>query len=335
MTNEGRRGSEKLDRPKSRDASPNGSFPLPLRTFAPKVACKASTNNEEGTMSSPLRTMSGRTCMITGATSGIGRATALALADQGASLFLVARDIVKGETLAATIRNRGGKAETLIADLSSQAQIRQLAATFLDRGEPLHVLINNAGVVNLQHKRTVDDVEEVFAVNHLAYFLLTHLLLDRLKASAPARILNVASEAHKLSPIQFEDIGFAANYRSMKVYGQSKLANILFTYELARRLEGSGVTVNCLHPGAVSTGLGKNNGRIAQTLIGFLRPFFRTPEKGAETSVYLASAAAIEGITGRYFSNCREKRTSRVSYDVNVGQRLWQLSEKMTGICAS
>lgn len=286
-------------------------------------------------MSSPASTMRDRTCMITGATSGIGRATALALADQGASLFLVARDAAKGEELAGAIRARGGKAQSLTADLSSQAQIRKLANTFLDLGESLHVLINNAGVVNLQHKLTEDGVEEVFAVNHLAYFLLTHLLLDRLKASAPARIINVASEAHKLSPVQFEDIGFADNYRSMKVYGQSKLANVLFTYELARRLEGSGVTVNCLHPGAVSTGLGKNNGRIAQTLIGFLRPFFRTPEKGAATSIYLASANAVEGITGKYFSNCREKRTSRVSYDVSVGQRLWQLSETMTGISSS
>ena len=249
--------------------------------------------------------------MITGATSGIGHATALALADRGASLVLVCRNEAKGRTLVDEIRSRGGEVQLLLADLSSQAEIRRLSVEFLAQGQPLHVLINNAGVVNLQHKLTVDGIEEVFAVNHLAYFLLTNLLLDRIKASAPARIVNVSSEAHKLSPIQFDDLGFERNYRSMKVYGQSKLANVLFTYELARRLDGSRVTVNCLHPGAVSTGLGKNNGRIAQALIGMLRPFFRTPEKGAETSIFLASAPQVEGISGRYFYNCRDKRTSR------------------------
>jgi len=270
--------------------------------------------------------------MITGATSGIGRATTLALAEQGACLFLVVRDAAKGEDLAASVRSRGGEAHVLRGDLSSQAEIRRLAAEFLAVQRPLHVLLNNAGVVNLQPKRTVDGIEEVFAVNHLAYFLLTHLLLDRLKESAPARIINVASEAHKLSPIQFDDLAFERRYRSMKVYGQSKLANILFTYELARRLEGSRVTVNCLHPGAVSTGLGHNNGRLAQTLIGFLRPFFRTPEKGAETSVYLASSPLLAAISGQYFYNCREKRTSRASYDRAVAQRLWDLSLQLTGL---
>ena len=286
-------------------------------------------------MPDATRTMAGRTCMITGATSGIGHATALALADRGASLVLVCRNEAKGRTLVDEIRSRGGEVQLLLADLSSQAEIRRLSVEFLAQGQPLHVLINNAGVVNLQHKLTVDGIEEVFAVNHLAYFLLTNLLLDRIKASAPARIVNVSSEAHKLSPIQFDDLGFERNYRSMKVYGQSKLANVLFTYELARRLDGSRVTVNCLHPGAVSTGLGKNNGRIAQALIGMLRPFFRTPEKGAETSIFLASAPQVEGISGRYFYNCRDKRTSRASQDAATAARLWETSARITALAVT
>lgn len=277
-------------------------------------------------------TMAGRTCMITGATSGIGQATALALAEQGAAIVLVCRNETKGRALMDVIRKRGGAAHLMLADLSSQAEIRRLSAEFLAQQQPLHVLINNAGVVNLQRKLTVDGIEEVFAVNHLAYFLLTNLLLERLKASAPARIVNVSSEAHKLSPIQFDDLGFERKYASMKVYGQSKLANVLFTYELARRLEGSGVTVNCLHPGAVSTGLGQNNGRFAQAIIGMLKPFFRTPEKGAETSIFLAASPKVEGISGKYFYNCREKRTARAAQDLATSTRLWDTSARMTGL---
>ncbi len=276
----------------------------------------------------------GRICVITGATSGIGKATAAALASMGARLFLVARNRAKADEAAAEIRAKtpSCEIEIFIADLASQEEIRRVAGEILATGQPIHLLVNNAGVVNLQRKLTVDGIEEVFAVNHLGYFLFTLLLLDRIKASAPARIVNVASEAHKFSGINFDDLGGERAYKSMRIYGQSKMANIMFTYELARRLEGSGVTVNCLHPGAVSTGLGVNNGAFAKVLIGFLQLFFKTPEQGAATSIYLASSPAVEGVSGKYFDKCRERRSSKASYDEAVQKRLWELSAKMTGV---
>ena len=192
--------------------------------------------------------------------------------------------------------------------------------------------MNNAGVVNLRRSTTVDGIETVFAVNHLAYFLLTHLLLERLRGSAPARIVNVASDAHRFGTIDLDDLGHARRYRAMRVYGSSKLANILFTYELARRLEGTRVTANCLHPGAVATRLGQNNGRLATALTKLLRPFFRTPEQGAATAIYLASSPAVEGVSGRYFVDCKEARSSRASYDTDLALRLWHASARLTGI---
>ncbi|MBI3785860.1 MAG: SDR family oxidoreductase [Deltaproteobacteria bacterium] len=279
-------------------------------------------------------TMKGKTCMITGATSGIGQATAVALARLGAKLILVCRHPKKGAATQQEIAHQTGNEDVqlILADLSSQAAVRQLAADFLATNQPLHVLINNAGVVNLQRQLTSDGIEEVFAVNHLAYFLLTNLLLDRLKASTPSRIVNVASEAHKVGPINFNDLGGAQRYRTMRAYGQSKLANIMFTYELARRLEGSGVTVNGVHPGAVATGLGKNNGRWAQGLIKALGLFFKTPEQGAATSIYVAASPQVEGVSGKYFLNSRERKTSKASYDVAAQQRLWKVSGEMTGL---
>jgi NAD(P)-dependent dehydrogenase (short-subunit alcohol dehydrogenase family) len=278
--------------------------------------------------------MSGRTCMISGASSGIGRATALALARMDADLVLVCRDRGRGEETAKAIRSHTGNdhVEVMLADLASQQAIRQLARDYLATDRPLHVLVNNAGVVNLRRTQTVDGIETVFAVNHLAYFLLTNLLLDRLKASAPARIVNVASDAHRFGTLNFDDLGGERSYRTMRIYGQSKLANILFTYALARRLEGSGVSANCLHPGAVATGLGKNNGGWAKAVIGLLRPFFRTPESGAATSIYLASAPQLEGVSGKYFSNCKETRSSRASYDEAAARRLWEISAQMSSL---
>jgi NAD(P)-dependent dehydrogenase (short-subunit alcohol dehydrogenase family) len=276
--------------------------------------------------------------MITGASSGIGRATALALARLGATLVLVCRDRGRGEDTIAEIQRQTGNRDVtlMLADLSLQQSIRQLAQDFLATDRPLHVLVNNAGVVNLQRKLTGDGIEEVFAVNHLAYFLLTHLLLDRLTArppaSAPARIVNVASDAHKFSGIDFDNLQGERRYRTMKIYGQSKLANIMFTYELARRLDGSGVTVNCLHPGTVATGLGANNGAVAKVLIKLLATVFRTPESGAATSIYLASSPQVEGISGKYFSNCKPRRSTKISYDVAVQHRLWDISAQLTGL---
>lgn len=272
--------------------------------------------------------------MITGASSGIGRETALALARQGARLVLVCRDARRAADTIAQIRAQTGNAhlELLLADLSSQQSIRQLAADYLASGRPLHVLINNAGVVNLRRRLSVDGIEEVLAVNHLAYFLLTNLLLERLVSSAPARIVNVASDAHKFGGMNFDDLQGERHYRVMRIYGQSKLANIMFTYELARRLAGSEVTVNCLHPGAVATGLGRNNGVWARGVVGFLGLFFRTPVAGAATSIYLASSPAVAGVSGKYFSDCRARRSSKASYDEPSQRRLWEISARLTGL---
>ena len=278
--------------------------------------------------------MTGRVCVVTGASSGIGRATAGALRRMGATLALVCRDRGRGEEALAGLRAERGEAAValFLADLSSQADIRRLAAELCERYPAIHVLVNNAGVVNLRRSTTVDGIEAVFAVNHLAYFLLTHLLLDRLRGSAPARIVNVASDAHRFGTLDLDDLDHARRYRAMRVYGASKLANILFTYELARRLDGTGVTANCLHPGAVATRLGQNNGRLATAITRLLRPFFRTPEQGAATAIYLASSPAVEGLSGKYFVDCREARSSRTTYDTELARRLWDASARLTAL---
>jgi retinol dehydrogenase 14 len=276
----------------------------------------------------------GKLCVLTGGTSGIGRETAVALASLGARLALICRDRRRADDTVAEIAARTGNRAVAIhlADLSSQREVRRVAAELLAHHPAIHVLVNNAGVVNLRHSLTDEGIETVFATNHLAYFLLTLLLLDRLRASAPARIVNVASEAHRFGRIDFDDLANARHYRAMRVYGQSKLANILFTYELARRLEGSGVTVNCLHPGAVGTRLGHNNGRIARLLAGALRPFFRSPAKGADTSIWLASSPAVEGVSGRYFIRRKPRRSSAASYHEATALRLWDVSLRLTGL---
>jgi NAD(P)-dependent dehydrogenase (short-subunit alcohol dehydrogenase family) len=279
--------------------------------------------------------MQGRVVVLTGATSGIGRATAFGLARMGAHLALVCRDRGRGEeTVAAVAAASSTRADLFVADLAVQGDVHRVAGELLARYPAIHVLVNNAGIVNLRYRETVDGVEEVFAVNHLAPFLLTHLLLDRLKASAPARIVNVASHAHKFGPMHFDDIGWKQGYKGMRVYGQSKLANVLFTRELAARLAGTGVTVNCLHPGAVATRLGQNNGRISILLTKALAPFFRTAEQGAATSIHLAASPDVDGVSGRYFSNRREARPSRAAQDPVAARRLWDLSVALTGVGA-
>jgi NAD(P)-dependent dehydrogenase (short-subunit alcohol dehydrogenase family) len=278
----------------------------------------------------------GKHCMITGASSGLGRVTAVELARMGANLTLVCRNRSRGEDVIAEIRqNTGNRSVNLmLADLSIQQSIRELAAAFVDRSEPLHVLVNNAGVFNLKRELTADGIETVFAVNHLSYFMLTQLLLDRIRQSAPARIVNVASAAHSHGTIDFDDLGGERRYRSMRIYGQSKLANILFTYELARRLEGSGVTVNCAHPGAVATGLGANNGALAKLLMPLIGLFMRSPEQGAATQIYLASSPEVDGINGKYFVDCKPAKSSAESYDTAVARRLGEVSARMTGVGA-
>jgi NAD(P)-dependent dehydrogenase (short-subunit alcohol dehydrogenase family) len=278
----------------------------------------------------------GKTCMITGATSGIGRASAIELARLGAKLILVCRNRERGDELVSKIQRAGNSdVELMIADLESQAQVRKLAADFLATQKPLHVLMNNAGVFNMKRVLTSDGLEEVFAVNHLAYFMLTLLLLDRIKESAPARIINISSDLHKRAALNFDDLGGERSYGGMSSYAQSKLANILFTYELARRREGTGVTVNCVHPGAVATNLAKNNGAIVGAAWKLAGAFMKSPDDGARTQVYLASSPEVEGVTGKYFIDAKEARSSDESRDTNLALRLWEVSAQMTGLSAT
>jgi NAD(P)-dependent dehydrogenase (short-subunit alcohol dehydrogenase family) len=279
--------------------------------------------------------LAGRTCLVTGATSGIGQEIAVGLARLGATVGVVCRDRRRGEATLAELRRHTDADRVLLfeADLASQAEVRALAADVQKRLPALHVLVNNAGVVNLGYTTTVDGIETVFAVNHLAPFLLTNLLLDQLRASAPARVVTVASDAHKfVRGIDFDDLGHERRYRWTRVYGQSKLANVLFTAELARRLAGSGVTATCLHPGAVGTRLGQNNGWWAKLLTRSLRPFFRTPAQGADTAVYLASAPGLETLSGGYFVNRRPRRPSKAAEDHAMAARLWDVSARLSGL---
>ena len=277
----------------------------------------------------------GKTALVTGATNGIGRASAAALARRGAKVFITARDAQRAEeTRAALARETGADVRVLLGDLGSQADVRRIAAEFLATGESLHILLNNAGVMNLARTETRDGIETTFAVNHLAYFLLTNLLLERIRESAPARIVNVASDAHRMGgALDFDDLGSARRYSAMAVYGRSKLANILFTRELAKRLAGSGVTVNCLHPGVVRTGLGQqNDAPILKFLTNLARPFFRSPERGAETSIVACTAPELAGVTGRYFSNSREEEPHAHARDDVAASRLWDVSAKLVGL---
>jgi len=275
----------------------------------------------------------GKTCMITGATSGIGRASAVELGQMGAKLVLVCRNRERGAELVREIQQAGNsEVELMVADLESQAQIRKVAADFLATRKPLHVLMNNAGIFNMKRRTTTDGIEEVWAVNHLAYFMLTLLLLDRIKESAPARIINISSHLHQNATIRFDDLGAERSYGGMSSYGQSKLGNVLFTYELARRLEGTGVTVNAVHPGAVATNLARNNGGIVSAAWKLAGTFMRSPNNGARTQVYLASSPEVDGITGKYFIDCKEARSSAESHDASIARRLWDVSAQMTGL---
>src|SRR5713101_6631271 len=248
--------------------------------------------------------MQGKICMVTGANSGIGKATALALAQMGATVVMVCRDRTRGEEAKSeiTTKSRNNAVDLLQADLSSQQSIRQLVENFQHHHTHLHVLINNAGATFPGRRETVDGVEMTFAVNYLAPFLLTHVLLDMLKASAPARIVNVSSDAHASGSIQMDDLQAEKRYRPMRTYPQAKLAVVLFTYELARRLQGTGVTANCLHPGFVATHFAQSDGGSAvRLLVKVIGSFGASPQEGAKTSIYLASSPEVEGVTGKYF----------------------------------
>jgi NAD(P)-dependent dehydrogenase (short-subunit alcohol dehydrogenase family) len=279
--------------------------------------------------------MKGQVCMITGANSGIGKATALGLARLGATVVMVCRDRSRGEAAMAEIKTVTGNpnVDLLLADLSSQAEVRRLAEEFKAHYPQLHVLINNAGVALIRRSVTVDGIEMVFAVNYLAPFLLSNLLLDVLKASAPARVVNVAGDYHRKATINFDDLMSEKDYSGTRANNQAKLALVLFTYELARRLVGTGVTANCLHPGAVATGAplkDPDTPPLMRFLYRLVAVFFQSPEKGAETSIYLASSLEVEGVTGKYFVKKRAVASSPESYDLAIATRLWQVSEELT-----
>ena len=289
--------------------------------------------------------MRGKICMITGSNTGIGKETALGLAKLGATIVMVCRDREKGEAAAAEISRRASNpaVSLMVADLSSQAQIRRLVGDFYEgRGVPspgsrpkLDVLIHNAGVILPQRRLTADGIEAQFAVNHLAPFLLTHLLLDSLKAAAPSRIVVVASQVESRGTIQFDDLQSEKSYAPLPVYFQSKLANVLFTYELARRLQGTGVTVNCLHPGVIATNL-LSDYMAKPRAIGFLSKLsYPGPEKGAKPSIRLASDPALATTTGKYFKEMVEAPTSKASNDQETARRLWKISEELTGLPAA
>src|SRR6267154_4102879 len=280
--------------------------------------------------------MQGKICMVTGANSGIGKATALALAQMGATVVMVCRDRARGEQARSeiTTKSKNTAVDLLQADLSSQQSIRQLVEHFEHHYTQLHVLINNAGAAFPGRRReTVDGLEMTFAVNYLAPFLLTNLLLDVLKASAPARIVNVSSNSHKSGYIQMDDLQEEKHYRSMRVYGQSKFAVVLFTYELARRLQGTGVTANCLHPGFVATHFGQRDaGPAFRLLVKLIGSFGTSPQEGAKTSIYLASSPEVEGVTGKYFVKSIPKRSAAISYDESLQRQLWEQSTKLVNL---
>lgn len=283
--------------------------------------------------------MQNKTILITGATAGIGEVTALELARTGATIVGVGRNPAKCAAAAAHIRQATGNpnVEFLVADLSVQAQVHQVAADFNQQYERLDVLINNAGALFFQRQESADGIEMTWALNHLSYFLLTHLLLDRLKASAPARIINVASDAHRGGKINFADLEGKQTYSGFGAYAQSKLANILFTYALARRLAGSGVTVNTLHPGFIASNFAMDNfvgwRRALRWLYrGVQRVAARSPEQGAATSIYLATDPTVAMISGEYFVNKRIGKSTAATHDIQVAQRLWTVSAEQVSL---
>ena len=277
--------------------------------------------------------MQGKTCLITGGSDGIGYVAARELARMGARVVIVGRNAAKTDAaVERIIAGTGNPAvERLLADLSSQREVRRVAAEALERLPRLDVLLNNAGAIFLSSRPSADGIEMTFALNHLGYFLLTSLLLERLRDSAPARIINVSSSSHG-SPGKFrlEDLPKPGSNRGYRAYGRSKLCNILFTYELARRLEGTGVTVNALHPGLVRTNIGRNNGLTGWVVNSFIGARGVDADTGAETLVYLVSSPEAEGVTGKYFVDCRAVPSSALSYDTELAARLWELSERLT-----
>jgi NAD(P)-dependent dehydrogenase (short-subunit alcohol dehydrogenase family) len=281
--------------------------------------------------------MPSRVCLVTGATNGIGYETALGLARLGARVAVVGRDAAKTRACAERIRASvpGAAVDPHVADLSAQAEIRRLAESLRGAYSRLDVLVNNAGAIFDRRTLTVDGIERTWALDHLGYVLLTLELLESLKAAAASgakpRIVNVASAAHYRGHIDFDDIEGARRYGAMRAYAQAKLGNVLFTYALARRLRDSGITVNAVHPGVINTGFAKNTGGLFGAAWSLMRPFLTKPDKGAETSLHVASAPELDGVTGRYFSHARPKTSSAESRDEAVQERVWALSLRQVG----
>lgn len=278
--------------------------------------------------------MQGKRVLITGACGGIGRQTAIALARQGAHVILLCRDPIRAQEALDDVRIEGEAPDTELAlvDLSSQQSIRRFAEPFGARYGSLDVLINNAGVYHASRHLSADGIEQTFAINHLGHFLLTRMLMPALLRSEAARIVNVASRASRyVKRIDFDDLQGAKRYFGVKAYAQSKLANIMFTYALARRLPSNRATVNALHPGVIATGIFRELPQPFKFLAAY---FLATPEQGARTSIHLASAPDVAGLTGRYFADGKEEQSPPASYDVEAAERLWKLSEEMTGLPA-
>lgn len=275
--------------------------------------------------------LEGKICLVTGSTSGIGKVTARELANQGATVVLVSRTRAKGEATQAEITQATGNphVELLVADLSLLADVRRLASEFQQTYPHLHLLVNNAGCAYPTRTLTSEGLEATLVVNYLAPFLLTELLLDRLKASAPARIVNVSSAQHANAHIEFDNLQGEKKYANLGSYNQAKLAVLLWTYELARRLEGTGVTVNALHPGITATNFPSGMTGVLAWVTKLSKPFLLTPEKGAQTTLYLATSPEVEGVSGKYFVKSHETTSSNDSYDQTVGARLWEVTEQL------
>jgi len=282
-------------------------------------------------------TMVGKVCLVTGATRGLGAVTAEALAALGATVVATGRNAERGQDLVSGIIQRTGNNDVhfLRADLASMAEVHGLARAFMEHWDHLHVLVDNAGTVFPTRRTTVDGYEEVFAVNHLAPFLLTGLLLSTMRSSTPSRIIVTSSYEHRRARMHWDNLQGEHFYFSQQAYAQSKLANLLFVYELARRLEGSGVTVNAVNPGLVHTNICMDSGWLIRTAKRMMDRFSAvSPEEGADTGVWLASSPDVEGVTGRYFQRRHAVRSSRASYDVAAQQRLWRISEELTVLFA-
>jgi len=278
--------------------------------------------------------MSGRTVVVTGATGGLGKATALGLAAMGAHVAITGRDRGRTEAAAGEIQSvGGGQVDAFVADMSSQAEVRQLAAELLRDLPRIDVLVNNVGGYWDTRHVTAEGLEHTFAVNHLAPFLLTNLLLDRLRQSGPARVVMVASNAQSMGSIDFDDLHGELSYAGSRAYNQSKLANVMFTYELARRLKGSAVTANALHPGLVNTSFGAEDPNVVQrVVVPFLRPFMKSAARGATTSIHLASAPDLKLVSGLYFAKSKPTKSSKQSYDEAAAARLWRVSADLVGL---